>query len=66
MDQTEYLLYYCINQGRSQFFFFEFFSFVPTSWGNTSIYKLENKSRSSKIVEKHLMFERKFGFDHRF
>ena len=28
-----------------------FFSFFPTSWGDTSFYKLENKPRPSKILK---------------
>ena len=30
--------------------------------GITSFCKLENKPRSSKIIQKYLMFGRKFGF----
>ena len=31
-------------------FFFKYYSFFPTSWGNTSFYKLENKPSPSKII----------------
>ena len=30
--------------------FFKFYSFFPTSWGNTCFYKLENKPGSSKLI----------------
>ena len=41
------------NQNFFSIFFFQasiFFSFFPTYWGDTSLNKLENKSRSSKII----------------
>ena len=56
-------------QYRSQFFvsqtetpFFQILLFFPNSWGNTSSYKLENKPSPSKIIQKYLIFGRKFGF----
>ena len=30
--------------------FFTFYSFFPTSWGNTSLYQLENKPSLSKMI----------------
>ena len=43
-------------------FFFKFYSLFPASWRSTNFYKLENKSSPSKIIQKYVMFGRKFGF----
>ena len=35
---------------ETETFFFKFYSLFPTSWGNTSFSKLENKPSPSKII----------------